>query len=58
MLTGIALILIGYFVEMPAAVSITLYVFGAIMTLLKLLNYVIAVIKAFIKALKDNDEGR
>ena len=30
MLIGIALILIGYFVQMPIGVSITLYVFGGI----------------------------
>lgn len=31
MLAGIALILIGFFVEMPIGVSITLYVFGGLM---------------------------
>lgn len=30
MLTGIALILIGYYVAMPTAISIVLYVFGGL----------------------------
>lgn len=38
MLIGIALILIGYFVQMPIGVSITLYVFGGIKLLCTLIE--------------------